>query len=472
MLYWRSQLIRTLLCGLVLATVSTPAGAQEPRVGIDPETQALEERERSTEEVAGLTTETLEVETLEATTLAAGEAALKLVARLEAELLQKDLVDQERYPEAVPVAERIVELTEEEFGVSLELGVALSNLAVLQRRIGLYEPSEQNFLRGVDVMRDAGGPFNDTVIDALVGLGINYRLRGDYFEALTIFEEARTVSRRVNGLMNEQQIDILDQLTNTMFSMKRYAEADQYQRTALHLMERVHGTETVEVLPAIYKYARWLRLSFRYQEERDQYARAMDIIRDHEGPESLSMTKPLGETGNSFRIQKVPDGRAINALKRALAIAESKPEPDKLIIAKLLVDIGDWNVAFSKMGSTGEEYRRAWHLLGELENGDALRKEWFDEPNYVLREYPSSRGISDASDSGAIPGYVLITFDVSDLGKTTNVTVIESVPPGLKDDSTARALNRSRFRPRLVDGEPVWTQGLARTFNFHYQPRD
>jgi len=223
-----------------------------------------------------------------------------------------------------------------------------------------------------------------------------------------------------------------------MIEMEQYWEADQHQLTALHLRERIYGAESMEILPAIYKFARWLRAAYRYDEERNQYSRAMGIIREHEGDTSESMVRALRETGNSFRVQKYPEGRGVSALRRALEIALAQPEPDELIVAEILVDIGDWTVAFSKVGPTGEEYLQAWQLLGELENGAALRTAWFDEPSYVLRENPSNR----------------------------------SVPPGLKDDSTARAINRSRFRPRIVDGEFVRVLGQARNFTFHYLPRD
>ena len=442
--YRRNRLKRKLLCGFVLIAASSVGGAQE----------------------------TFEPDAVDAETRAAGEVALDLVARLEAEILLEDLVAQERFEEAVQVGERMVELTEEELGISLELGVALSNVAILQRRLELYEASELNFLRAVDVIREADGTYSGAVINPLIGLGATYRARGDYFEAVTIFEEARTVSRRAYGLLNEQQIEILDHLSNTMLAMQDYEEADQLQLTAIQLMERIYGADTMGVLPAIYKFADWLRSGYRFQEERSQYTRAMSIIRDHEGATSPSMVTPLRNTGNSYRIQKLPEGRGVSALRRALEIAENQPEPDNLVIAEILVDIGDWNVAFSKVGPTGEEYRRAWELLGELAIGDALREEWFDEPSYVLRENPSNRGITNANNPGALPGHVLITFDVDDLGRTTNVTVVESVPPGLKDNSTARAINRSRFRPRMVDGEFVWARGLARNFTFHYQPRE
>ncbi len=486
----RSLISRRLLCGLALIAASTLGGAQEPQGDTGPDAQATDTRvldiqqaqgleaesaapeTQDAEEVTRLTTAAFDADTFDAETRATGEAALELVARLEARLLLGELVDQERYEEAVPVAERMVELTEDELGVSLELGVALSNLAILQRRLELYEPSEGNFLRAIDVIREVDGIYSEAAIIPLVGLGVNYQARGDYFEAVTSYEEARTVSRRAYGLLNEQQIEILDHLSSTMIDMENYVEAHEHQLAALHLMERVYGVDTIEVLPAIFKFARWLRSSYRFQEERNQYTRAMNIIRDHAGDTDLSLVTPLRETGNSFRIQKLPEGRGLTVLRRALEIAESQPQPDNLIIAQILVDIGDWSVAFSKVGPTGDEYRRAWQLLGELADGDTLREEWFDEPSYVLRESPSNRGLSSRDDPGALPGHVLIAFDVTENGRTTNVIVVESVPPGLKDDATARAIGRSRFRPRMVDGELVGARRLARNFTFHYQPGD
>jgi TonB family protein len=321
------------------------------------------------------------------------------------------------------------------------------------------------------MIRSVDGNFSDAIINPLIGLGINYQQRGDPLQAMAIFEEARTVNRRVHGLMNEDQIDILDHMSNVMIDMQRYAEADRLQVDALQLRERIYGAESMEILPAIYKFAQWLRAAYRFQEERDQYSRAMGIIRDNDMESSPAMIRALRETGNSFRVQKYPEGRGISALRRALEIAEDQEQPDTLTVAELLVDIGDWNTAFSKVGPTGDEYRRAWALLGELANGDEIRHRWFNDPDYVLRENPSNRGLQNSSEPGVLPGHVLVTFDVEASGRTTNVQVVESVPVGLKDDSTARAINRSRFRPRIVDGELVASTGHARNFTFYYLPQ-
>jgi TonB family protein len=272
--------------------------------------------------------------------------------------------------------------------------------------------------------------------------------------------------------MNEDQVEIVYHISATLASMRRYEEAHLQQMDAMRLMERVNGTDTLEILPHIYKYAEWLISAFQYEGGRVQYVRAMDIIRTHDSETSVLLIHPLTAIGNSYRTQKLAEGRGISALKRALEIAEAQSERDTLGVARVLRDIGDWYTAFSRVGATGEEYLQAWALLGEAEGGDALRGEWFDEPDYVLREYPSTRGLAEAGDRGAVEGYVRVVFDVDESGKPLNAAVLESEPAGFKDSTMLRAIRRSRFRPRVVDGELTYSPGLIRNFTFYYQPEE
>ena len=226
----------------------------------------------------------------------------------------------------------------------------------------------------------------------------------------------------------------------------------------------------MEIVPYIYRYAEWLINAFQFEPARFQYVRTMDIIRAIEGPDSPSLITPLREIGNSYRAQKLAEGRGISSLKRALEIAERAPERDTLELARIYRDIGDWYTAFSRVGATGEEYLRAWELLGELENGEQWRDRWFSEPSYVLREFPSNRGLANAGDPGVVEGFVRIRFDVDEQGDPLNVIVLESEPEGFKDDTMMRSVRRSRFRPRVLDGKVVYSEGLIRNFTFHYDP--
>ena len=65
---------------------------------------------------------------------------------------------------------------------------------------------------------------------------------------------------------------------------------------------------------------------------------------------------------------------------------------------------------------------------------------------------------------------MLVTFDLTTNGRTANVEVVESQPPGFKDETATRAMGQSRFRPRIVDGEIIEASGLVRDFTFLYVP--
>jgi tetratricopeptide (TPR) repeat protein len=161
------------------------------------------------------------------------------------------LLEAEDYTAAAAIGERWVELTEQEFGPeSLEAGAAYVGWAEALTQAGEYEAAEENFLVAVEIFRNADGIYSENLVRPLVGLGDSYHLDGEYLNAVSAFNEARTVSRRVLGLLNKEQIAILDRMTRTFVSMGEYLEADQHQREALLIVERNHPPESIEVLSA------------------------------------------------------------------------------------------------------------------------------------------------------------------------------------------------------------------------------
>lgn len=77
----------------------------------------------------------------------------------------------------------------------------------------------------------------------------------------------------------------------------------------------------------------------------------------------------------------------------------------------------------------------------------------------VQPEYPpvaSQRGLE---------GYVDVSFDVTEAGTVTNVSVLAS-SHRLFEKAAIRAAERSRYRPRMVDGIPQATTGLMKRFRF------
>lgn len=400
--------------------------------------------------------------------ITAGEQENRLpVTRFETLLEMNRFADAELFDEALPLATRLIELTEEEFGAnSVETAEAYQTAARVQRDAGEYDLAEQNYLKAVDLFRAIDGPYTERAISPLIGLGEGYQSAGQHLNAITVFNEARTINRRVFGLLNEGQIPILDRITESFEALDQYLEADEQQLTILYLSERKYPEGSPEHLEALYRYAAWLRESGRYTEERAHYARAMRLVRDMYGRDSLLLVRPLRETANSFREQRLPDNQGLNVLRSALELLENNDAASPLMHAEVLRDLGDWEVAFSQGEPDLEAYRIAWALLGEVDNGESLRGAWFNELHTVIGEPISQRGLSRAPE--AVPGYVIVMFDVDRLGRTSDVRVAKSDPVGFKDDAVATALQRWRFRPWMEDGEIVPRDDIALQFNYRY----
>lgn len=371
--------------------------------------------------------------------------------------------------EADPVAtnQQLVATTIEQFGRrSLQTAEAYIDLADAQRRAKLYEQAAESYLAAVEVYRSVDGPFTPLAIPPLTSLGDNYHEAKDDANAVTSYSEARTVSRRAYGLHNQEQIELLDRMSRSLLDLNQLAEAEAQQVEALRLVQRSNPPDSDAVLDAIYKYAEWLGDRLLFQLERDQFARALRIIRTSHGEKDLRQVKALLGIGNTYREERNPASAGLSSLQEALALLLEQPEQDEVAIAGALRDIGDWSVAFGKTGYNGMEYQRSWELLGSAPEGARLRRDWYSGANYVLYEPISPRGLSTEPD--ALSGHVTVSFDIDTSGNSTNVMLVESDPPGLKDEAVLRHIRRSRFRPLIVDGQLVTGRNLAIQVNFRY----
>ncbi|HET7608173.1 MAG TPA: TonB family protein [Gammaproteobacteria bacterium] len=369
----------------------------------------------------------------------------------------------------VAAGERLLKSNIAEFGAdSVQAAEAHLDLANAQRAAKQFDKAAESYLAAVEAYRSVDGPFTPLAIGPLTSLGDNYHEANDDANAVSAYSEARTVSRRAYGLHNTQQVELLDRMSRSLLDLNQLSEAEAQQVEALRLVQRAYPPGSDEVLAAIYKYAEWLGDRLFYQLQRDQYARALRIIRQTYGDNDVRQVTPLLGIGNAYREERNPASMGISALEEALNLLQEQPERDPVATAMALRDMGDWAVAFGKTGYSGTEYQRAWQMLGSAPNGDALRRQWFTGANYVLYEPISPRGLS--TDPDALSGHVTVSFDIDTAGNTNNVMLVESEPAGLKDEAVLRHIRRSRFRPVIENGNVVVGKSLAIQVKFRYLP--
>ena len=65
-----------------------------------------------------------------------------------------------------------------------------------------------------------------------------------------------------------------------------------------------------------------------------------------------------------------------------------------------------------------------------------------------------------------IEGYVLLEFFVTTAGAVRDPRVVESKPPGIFDNAAVQAALKFKYKPKVVNGEPVEVAGVRNLITF------
>ncbi len=65
-----------------------------------------------------------------------------------------------------------------------------------------------------------------------------------------------------------------------------------------------------------------------------------------------------------------------------------------------------------------------------------------------------------------IEGYVIVEFTVSETGAVVNPIVVEAQPEGIFEQAALDAAKKFKYKPRVMDGEPVAVAGVQNKITF------
>ena len=287
-----------------------------------------------------------------------------------------------------------------------------------------------------------------------------------------MFERALRINHVNHGLYNFDQFKIYDGLTEGYLGMEEFEEANFFQEAQLEIHQRKSGTDNPAIVPGMYKLAEWYERSGQIDIAMQTYRNADNILRKADRGD-LDPRRVQAFEGIAHIYERAGNtSSSASWLKRALNIVDSQSPIDYERRALVLVRLGDLYARAGKIDRAQVRYAEAWQDLSRNDDYLGLREKYFANPVRVagqnlsaLAYAPNSR---DKPENALSDGYVLISYAVTANGRTENVKVIESTPPGMMDKALVSTFTRSYFRPRLVDGVPVDTDGLLYQLNFRY----
>ena len=78
----------------------------------------------------------------------------------------------------------------------------------------------------------------------------------------------------------------------------------------------------------------------------------------------------------------------------------------------------------------------------------------------VAPQYPRRALIND------VEGWVIVEFTVTPLGTVTNPYIVAEEPSGVFSDVAKNAVLKFRYKPRIVNGEPISVAGVRNKITF------
>ncbi len=340
-------------------------------------------------------------------------------------------------------------------------GESLIDLAGVQAQLDQLDAAEASYLEGIDLITSADGEFAAALIGAYQGLAAVFARRGDYAEAVTVLEEARHISHRNFGLFNLDQAELLDELSAMYEDAGDTRQAQEVQREILDVAIRHFGGDNAGVIPYHFRLAGYYELARMRGLAREQYERALEIVREDAAASAGDTLKPLREI---VRIDTLL-GEQTGAQRQLREALDSSPDAPAIERAEALAVLGDAALTVGEDEEAQRYYGESYAVLGA---GDAA-KPFFESPrmiNFVPPAGPVDWGRRGNRDYAW--GSITARFSLSPQGRAEQIQVVASDPPGLMDRLYVGRLAEAVFRPRLVDGAPTATPRLRYSHEFRY----
>ncbi len=397
--------------------------------------------------------------------------------------------DAHRYPDALPLAEKLVALTQEQYGANNRALVSpLSNLGTTQYRMGDYKDAEDTYLRSVKIAADTGGNADRLLLRPLQGLGATYYATRQYEDASVTLQRALNLSRNLDGLLNPGQMTILYPLIGSLVNLERHTEADREFQYAVRVAESAWGSTDARLIRPVDHYAHWLEHMGRYPSARAAYARELTVAEGAGNRAARLVIDPLLGIARTYRLEAMngsdeeaiqyvdpfaqtagpavftqhglramnPDGE--KALLLALQTLDKMRPVDHQIRGTTLMELGDWYLCADQADKSLTRYRDAWKEFQQAGSTAAL-----DVPRQLAYRAPSSSASRSplAERDNTDEHSVEATFTVKRDGHTANVITNTSDATAAQQRFVLTAVRRARYAPRLQNGEPVDTEGVT-----------
>ena len=345
-------------------------------------------------------------------------------------------------------------------------GRALAKLGITRFLGGDRESAVSDLQGAVEILADAEGLYDSQLVAPYFFLGLALQSVGDLEGGADALSRAQQVAQRADGSHSEEQIPMLYAKAHGEQQRGNLAIAENLHRTAYKLHREAFGNLSPEAIAAVDRLGRWLRSIGDYKGALSLYRSALIELQGKRGPDVPEALPLLLGRANAY-LGGPFSRRSFKMHQRAIKLMKKHPEEfsrNRLIAA--LVEYGDLLMRFSYERAATRRYVEAWQVADAGGSAYADWKAYLAEPQIVR-----FNSLVPATHTDRESDYFRLVFDVSFDGRPKEITLADSDAPGELQFYVPNIFrNQVRFRPRIIDGEPVRTEDHSITMQFGAVP--
>ena len=205
-----------------------------------------------------------------------------------------ELFEQGKYQEAIPLAEKAVEMERRLRGPEdPEFVTSLNDLAFLYHKMGEYAKAEPLFQQALRIRQKVLGPERPDTARSLSNLGDLYDDMGEYAKAQLLLLEALRIMQKVLGPEHPDTATVVSNLGELYKVMGEYAKAEPLLQEALRIQQKILGPEHPDTAIDLNNLAALYREMGEYAKAEPLYQQTLRIFQKVLGPEHASTATSL-----------------------------------------------------------------------------------------------------------------------------------------------------------------------------------
>jgi len=255
--------------------------------------------------------------------------------------------DQNKYSEAEPLYEQALRIDQKALGPDHpSVAADLNNLAGLYREQGKYGEAEQLYKKALEIYKKALGSNHPDVALSLNYLAGLYRVQGNFGEAEPLYQQALAIRKRTLGPDHPDVAVSLNNLALLYDNQGKYAEAEPLYNQALEITRKALGPDHPDVVVGLTNLALLYKEQGKYSEAEPFYQQALAIRKRTLGPDHPDVAVSLNNLALLYNEQgKYNEAEPL--YQQALRIDQKALGPDD---PGLAIDLNNLAVLYREQG--------------------------------------------------------------------------------------------------------------------------